>query len=153
MVIKNKKGFLRVIEATIAVLIVLGALLLIASQKETKPPEDLSNLLPPILDEIAQDNDFRRDIVEIYDVSLSPDDDTNFQILENIEIFVGARISNPSLEYSASICDLNVVCPLNEEFPVQSNKDIFAAERAISATLEQVEYNPRRLKIFLWKKP
>jgi hypothetical protein len=146
----NKKGFLRIIEATLAVMIVIGAMLLIASQREIKPSDDLTDLLPPILDEIAQNDVLRRDIIVTYDTSQDPSETTNFAVLEGIESFIASRLDNSRFSHSASICDLYVVCPINEPFPVQSNTDIFSAERVISATLDEAD-TPKRLKIFLWR--
>ena len=146
----NKKGFLRVVEATLAVIIILTVMLLIASQKDVKVSEDLTDILHPILDEIAQNDTFRTRIVIDYNTTLPPSYPNNNLILDEIRDFVGSRIKSDSLNYSASICQLNVVCPLNEVYPVESNEDIFSAERVISSTLNEAD-SPKRLKLFLWR--
>jgi hypothetical protein len=148
----NKNGFLRVVEATIAVMIVLGALLLITINRDVKVTDDLTRLIPPILDEIAQNETFRIDILETYDTGKSHTDATNEQVLLSLRDFAEERIRNSALNHSMSVCELNVACPVNGPYPVSSTEDLFTAERVVGATLDQGD-TPRRLKMFLWKKP
>lgn len=136
----NKKGFLRVIEATIAVLIVIGALLLIATQQSSADNKDLTKILPPLLDEIARDPTLRESVL-----SMSPEDAESF--LEN---FFEARINNPSFEKKVRVCDLSEECLL-DPFPIENSGDTFVAERIISTSLSESGYSPRRIRVFLWK--
>jgi len=147
----DKIGFIRMIEATIAVMIILGALLVISSNKEVGVVRDLTETLPPFLDEVAQDVDKRREIIQDYDTDLDHTQFDNALILEGIEQFLRERIKNDALEIEVRICDLEVVCFLKREpYP---DTEIFTAERAISATLDpKTNFSPRKLKIFLWKR-
>ena len=67
----NKKGFMRVVEATIAILIILVALVIISSQGVVHEARDFTEILPPLLDEVAQNLTLREEIINNYNESLS----------------------------------------------------------------------------------
>ena len=132
----NKKGILRIVEAGIAVLIVLSVLLVVTtSQRGERATEDLSGVLPGLLDEVAKNSTLRNIIVS------QPPGDATAAVISNIE----DKIS-PAFEYSVRICSPEKVCGLSE-YP---GTDVFAAERIISSSLQT--FDPKKLKIFLWRK-
>lgn len=132
----NNKGFMRIVEATVAVLIVLGALLVIVSQQKAGGGAGQGESLPFILDEIAHNSSLRSEIV-----SGSPD------AVEKIGDFLEQRIDH-GLNYSVRICEIDNLCPL-ENAPSSAGKDVFAAERIISSYAGG--FNPRKVKAFLWR--
>ncbi len=140
----GKKGFLRIVEATMAVLIILGALFVISSKREIDNRGDLTSILRKLLDEVAKNQEMRQKVVN-YNTSENITDAENKQILEDIGGFLDARINNPILDYSISICKSNVTCPIYDQYPVDSPSDIYAAERIITA--EDI----KKIKIFMWR--
>src|SRR3989338_10998732 len=117
----NKKGFLRVIEATVAVIIVIAALLLIESYQESGDSKNLNAILPPLFDEIAKNETLRNSILS-GPVSLSE---------KTIETFLLERIDNPNLDLKAKVCDLDDDCSFTSADEVG---EIFVEERVISTT-------------------
>ncbi len=135
----NKKGILRIVEASIAVLIVLAAILIVSTNKRSESSGDLADILPGILDEIAKNTSMRDKIFT----------DKAGAILD-IENFLSTKIRNPSLGYAVIICDdISGICGL-ESYPENAEGDLFVNERIIGASLEGA-YSPKKLKIYLWK--
>ncbi|MBU0760646.1 MAG: hypothetical protein KJ600_04645 [Nanoarchaeota archaeon] len=138
----NKKGFMRVVEATIAILIIFGVLLVIVPKKTSSEEKDFSEILPGLLDELAQNLTLREELI-----SGAKEDG----FLEGeIETLLGQRIKNPSLSYSVEICELDEICYL-EPYPADVEEDIYAAERVVSASIKNLDFSPKKIKIFLWQ--
>jgi hypothetical protein len=137
----NKKGFLKIIEAVIAVLVILGAVLIISSNREVPEAKSLDRILPPLLDELAQNRTLRESIIN------NDEEPNENAIAESLK----TKINNPSLEYSVEICDLTESCYL-EPYPADLDGSVFASERIISADIKTENFNPKKIKVFLWKK-
>jgi len=135
--VMNNRGFMRVVEATIAIILVLGSLIILASRQDFEERKDLSEILPQILNEIAHDEGFRRKIVG------------GENVLGELESFVDDRIENPSLKFEIKICELDDLCSLTEA--PENSKDIYVAERVISTSIEEPRFDPKKVRIFLWR--
>ena len=147
-----KKGFMRIMEATIAVLIILGVLFVIASQREVRSNQDLTEILRALLDDIAKDQELRQQVVE-YNLSVARNETPNREILGNLSVFLEEKIKNPAFNHSISICKANETCPLQVSFPVEDPQDIYAAERIITTTLSQGgSQELKKIKLFLWRR-
>jgi len=127
----NKKAWLRIVEAFIAIILIASVLIVIYSRTIEKPSksESIYNLQKTILDEIAVDIELRQNVLD--------------NKTENIENFVSERIP-AGFKFSVRICDLNDICGLQEY-----KEEVYSSERIISSTLQ--EYNPKKLKIFMWE--
>lgn len=134
----NKGGWLRIVEAAVSILIIFGALLIIFNTQIEISEKNLSDTLPSILDEISKNLTLREKIVSGNDTG----------IINEINLILSKRIKQPYLNYTVKICEPNEICSL-EAYPENAQGDIFAAERIVSSTLTQ--YNPKKLKIFLWR--
>lgn len=145
----HKKGFIRIVEASIAIMIILGALLMISSDREERITRDLTEILYPILDEVAQNQTLRVEIIQVYDTSISSGLPPNNNVIFNLKKFLNGSIRNPSLKFDISICELNFVCPI-EPYP-DTDEEIYAVERVISTSIDESAFAPRKLKIFLWR--
>lgn len=137
----NSRGIMRVIEATIAVLAIFAALVLISSYRTSHKAENLGEILPPLLDELAQNKTLRAEI-------LSNNEDAAKRLVMNS---LKMRIKNPSLNYSAEICNLSEVCYI-QPYPSEAGEEIFAYERIISADVKESIFEPKKIKVFLWKR-
>jgi len=129
--IRGKRGWIRIVEAFIAIVLIMTVMLGMYSSKPAKNnSEEIEKIMDATLDEIANNNQLRQDVLD------------NRQ--ENITLFIKERIP-PILNFTVRICDLNDICNLDAYKP-----DVYAKERIISSTLH--EYDPKKIKIFVWEK-
>lgn len=135
----NKKGWLRIVEASLAIIIVLTVLFII-SQK-TRPlqsPEDMTDKAKAILDEIASTPSLRESVV------LSPSADVT---RDTLNAFLRRRLPDSTINYELRICPLTDVCGKTEYVA----GDVYVAERVISTVVESQAYSPQKIKLFLWR--
>jgi|SRR3989344_5960971 len=136
----NQKGMLRVIEATIAVLIVIGALLAMISQQEVRTEEDKSELLKDVLNEMAKNLTLRDKIVS--------DSIASYGAEEELINLLRSKIKNPKLDFNVSICDAySDACGGTESYPPNAG-DVYTEERIITASL--TKFTPKVVKIYMW---
>lgn len=133
----NKRGFLRILEAIIAVLIILGTLLFVVvrNNTETTQANDICLQASSIMEEIGKNNTLRENV-------LSSDE-------EAITNFLKKRIDNPLIGYRVRICAPDDLCSLNRGG--LDNVEICASERLITTTPSRTEFQPKKLKIFLFR--
>jgi hypothetical protein len=146
MVIKNKKGWIKIVEVFVAILIITGVVVLIVEKKnpnqeeiKTKMHYDLISLLREI-----QMNSTMRD--RILDATL-PVEWENFNS-SGLEI-----VTNKILEKSPRNFECKAkICPINENCIIQDyeNRETYSETAFISADSDN--YSPRQLKIFCWEK-
>lgn len=144
--VSGKKGILRLIEAVMAILIVIGVLVFVSLGSQKQQSEDIEKLIPPLLDEIAK-NQETRGLVLDYDLS-EQDSENNKQIIRELKDFVGKKIEGRNLAYELKICSPLNLCHL-EQYP-SVNAEVYASERVISTDIGS-EFEPRKVKIFLWR--
>ena len=65
----NKRGWLRIAEAGLGILIIMGVLLTISGAKQKTPETDYSQKIYIILDEVSKDNPLLRNEIISQDVS------------------------------------------------------------------------------------
>lgn len=133
----NKKGFLRILEAIIAVLIILSALLfvVIKNNSEKSSADSLCLEANSLIDEISKNSTLREGVLNS-DVDL-------------VKGFLVDKISNPLIDYRVKICKLDDFCSLNEGG--LDKVEICASERLISTTTGRTDFQPKKLKIFLFR--
>ena len=145
----NRKGFIKIVEASIAILVIFAVIIILVSRDNIKRTEDLSKIIPPMLEEIALNNNLRKKVLS-YDILENPENaEANRVIIEELEDFVMIRV-RAGINYRLRICKTDELCPIGENYPL--NKDgIYAVERIISSDLDRDEFSPWKVKIFLWK--
>ena len=160
---RNKKAWMRIIEAFIAILIIAGVLLVIASRApETDKENTIHTTQRHILKQISADENLRVEILKGYDAA------DKIKIKNKIEEFLPSSYS-----FQINICELDAICGIRE-YP-ETETDIYADEILISSTLETyvepsaerggetggsddiigeglVAFAPKKLKLFIWKK-
>jgi len=135
----NKGGFLRIIEAVIAILIIAGVLLVVANQNKASVREsNLDEMIPPLLEEISQNATLRELIAN------NPEEAES-----DIRDFLSYRIKDTRVYYNTTICDVEEICYL-ESYPNNYDGEIYARERIISSTINS-EADLKKVKIFLWR--
>jgi hypothetical protein len=134
----NKKGILRIIEASIAILIILTVVLSLSLARRASVERDLSAQISPLLEEIAKNNSMRDEII------------SNPNANATIMAFLADRIKESNLDYSVRICEMDAVCGL-EIYPSGISGNIYAGSRIISSSL-MGGAKPKRISLFLWIK-
>lgn len=135
----NKRGWLRIVEASIAILIVMTSLFVIHGQREPVQQTDYSLLAQEVLDEVAQTPALREAVAE------------NDQ--ETVEAFVEERIpALGTMAYELRMCELNTACGKSTYTP----GSVYAAERIVSYTIPSQQgrgetMHPKKLRLFLWR--
>jgi hypothetical protein len=138
----NKKGWVRIVEASIAILIIFSVVIAVSGKREAKPEEDLSISITPLLDEIAKNISLRELVVK--------DSDTSTIAEDALKEFVSRRIISPNIGYGITICNYDQYCGLSS-YPGEARGGIYAGSRVITATLNTMPY-PKKINIFLWNK-
>lgn len=144
---KGKRGWVRIIEAVIAVLLVTGVLLVVIGNGYVGSQDISSKVYDAqvaVLRDIELNSDYRAAILgQSLNVPVGWEDFT--EDLAQIKTKIKTEMPN-YLECSAKICGLNEPCFL-DEVPSES---IYAQPVAITADLER--YEPRQLKMFCWER-
>ena len=141
---RGRGGFLRIVEAFVAIMIIAGVMGYVYVQKIQKPDESefAYQIERVILSEI-ENNATLRDAVLSGDSSI----DTLDSMANRTLISNAIKKSVPAeYNYDFRICSLSLVCNLEQ----YTGKEVFANDVTISSTL--YKYNPKKLRIFLWIK-
>lgn len=147
----NRRGWLRILEAAIAVMLVSGVLLTVYSKQEDRrslPSDYFSGLLRQILADISVDSDLRFNVLNVNPTN--PNDGN----LSMIRAFVGGKIPN-TFNYSIRICDFNgSPCKMfDNDYIASVGSDVFVEETVIASELRDGEglFSPKKLRIFIWE--
>lgn len=137
----NKKGFLRTLEAVIAIIIVLGLILFLTPTKIPDVgdvPGSVEEAQKIIVQEISQNATYRKCALDNKDRScIGMDYPCNY-----VEQFV--RGNTPSgYDYNCEICDSSVSCVDNLHIPV--DKTVYAKDIFISGPPSRV------FRVYMWQ--
>jgi hypothetical protein len=143
---RNRRGWIEIVEAFVAVMLVAGVLLVLlnrGSLQKTDVSNSIYDTEVSILREIQTNNTLRTVIVNIpepmpveWEDSRFPPDIKNKIILRTPDY----------LDCVGKICRMNETCSLEEN----KGKDIYSQSVVISSTLQEVSY--KQLNIFCWTK-
>jgi len=126
---KNKRGWLRILEAVIAIMLIMSVFVfLFVRNRDSTNSEEILELEKIILSQIAEDDDLRSRV-------LAKD-------LGSLENFVKPKIPE-GFSFALKICEPEANCVLDEY-----REEVWAGETIISSSL--VQYSPKKLKIFMW---
>lgn len=142
MVIGNKRGWIRIVEASIAILIIFTVIFAVAEKRKAPTESDLSEIVNPLLEEIAQDVALREVILK--------DTSSSTTAEETITSFLSDRITSPNIGFDARICNYDEYCGL-DKIPEGAKGSIYADSRIITATID-IGTTPKKLNLFLWAK-
>ncbi|MEX0921127.1 MAG: hypothetical protein WDZ62_02590 [Candidatus Pacearchaeota archaeon] len=137
--IKNKKGWIKIVESFLAILLVAGIVIVVVGGENTE--EDFSEIKimqSSILMEIRMDNSIRGEIIETGgEVSW---EDVQFPNSIKNKVIDATPIS---FECEGKICDPGEDCSIEEK-----DSNIFSKSSIIFADIDN--YNPRVLKLYCW---
>lgn len=134
MVRINKKGWIRIVEAVIAIMLLAGFLsfMLISQNKKVDFSEYATNIESSLVRDIAKNDSLR---VEILGGNI-----------DSINRYIESRIP-ANFNFSSRICSLEEACGcLN----CPLDRDVYADSSPVFSSLEQ--YSPKQFKLFIWKK-
>lgn len=142
---KNRKGWIRIIEVFVAILLITGILFVVIRgeySKQTNLASKTSETEIAILRDIELNNNLRSEILG----ATPPIEWENFETsMPDTRTRINELIPN-YLECEAKLCALEDVCVLDE----YTGEDVYAESVVIAADLNT--YNPRQLKLFCWGK-
>lgn len=133
---QNKRGVIRIIEAIIAILILLGVVLTLLTRQPLRVDfaSSVYNIEKQILSEIEGRNDLRSAV-------LSSDKTA-------IDCFIQSRIEKYGLEYNTTICPNPLeFCPC---LGAPRDKEVYSAEVIISTNITQQQLGFKKLLICAW---
>ncbi|MCD4771393.1 hypothetical protein K8R30_03175 [archaeon] len=152
---RGKLGWIRILEATVAVLIVSGAIIAVYSNHPSRGEsieEQAYSLQRQILDEVAMDEGLR---LAVLNVETDLPGDTNYDELDE---YVAESIPD-GFGYLLRIClmgDERDFCKMDKmTFSATKDYDIFVEDVLISAEIgngsgEEV-YLPKKVRLFFWE--
>lgn len=146
----NKRGWIKIVEAFIAILVVVSAVLIIYGREDSNK-NDLSSTVYPleisILRDVELDSTLRQNILSISQDKL-PIEWEDFEKNGLLEVKNRINSKVPSnLECVGKICELGGnICDLKESL----DKDIYAQSIPIVANSDI--YSPKQLKLFCYTK-
>lgn len=145
-IIKDKDGWIEIVEAFVAVLLVAGVLLIVLNKgyfQKSDVSERVYEAELSILREVQTNDSMRTEILIIPESSL-PVEWTGFPV--NIKNKIVARTPN-YLECVGKICNMSLACSISEN----KEKDVYSQSVVISSTLQQGAVY-RKLNLFCWTK-
>ncbi len=131
MVIKNKKAWIRILEASIAIMIIASVLLTlyIRSNPSVDKEDYFYELGKRVLDKIYESNSLRESV-------LSEQEGV-------IKEFVESELPS-NVGFDLCIAEIDVNCGF-----VDVEKEVYVQERIFVASL--FTYSPKKLRLFLWE--
>ncbi|MBT4136234.1 hypothetical protein HOD75_02060 [archaeon] len=132
---KEKKAWLRIVEAVIAIMIVISAVTIIISRQNTSV--DISDVVydrqEQILNVISKNDVLRTEILA----------ENNAGVDNYI-----TQVIPPSWEFSTNICEPNAICSNPDQTVI--DKDVYTSEILVASNL--TDYTPKKLRLFSWGK-
>jgi hypothetical protein len=130
----NKRGWLRIVEAFLAILIVLGAVIVFMSSRQSSDT-DISETV----------YERQRQILDV----ISKNDSLRIKVLseneEDIKTAIG-RMVPASWDFNIKICGMTEVCSTT----VPYDRSVYVSESVVSSNL--TIYEPKKIRFFAWMK-
>jgi len=136
MKLKNRHGWIRVVEAFIAIMMIFAALLIIISRQGQQEDykEEIIKLQSSIISQISQDDNLRNEILG---------NNTN-----GTEKYIASAIPK-NINFSVKICKFDTVCPNPVNYSYIPDREVYSNEVLITANLTY--FDAKKLKIFFWE--
>jgi|GEM_PF-2078627 len=142
--VRNKRGVIRIAEATIAVIIVISFLIIVQIRIGESSEVNFSEKIYNTLEEIAKNSLIRDEIF------IAKNIDSNGFVKEDSEIytFVRERIPENYLNLEIRICDeVDEICSLG--FFIDG--EIYSGQRVIVPSVEQQGFKAKKIAIFAYR--
>lgn len=145
----NKKGWIKIVEAFIAILLLIGVSLFLyggSSDKEKKDSSEIYKIQRTILESIQNNEKIRSEIVSLEENEIPVAWD-NFDTmgLTNLKKLIES-MAPKNMECVSKVCKMNnEICDID-----YIEKDVYTHSTIIS--VNKTDYNPRQVKLFCYKK-
>ena len=135
---KNKRGWIRIVEAVAGILLLAGVLLVVYSQHQTasSPNDYVYELQKQFLDEVASNSSLREDVMNSEDSSLK---------------ILAESIFPNNFNLTVEICELGSLSCKPDSGVLPLEGEIFVEDRIISASLDVAVSTPKKVRIFVWE--
>ena len=141
---RNKRGFIRILEATIGVLLVTSVLLVVYINQQPVQfggsQDFIYNLQRQMLLDISSRSDLRADVL-------------NGEPNTEIDNYLEVKIPD-AFGYYLAVCNLNEtgVCKLDATNLIATReRNVFAEETIVAADLGAGLYEPKKVRLFMWE--
>ena len=134
----NKKGFIRVLEAVFAIMLIMGAVLIIVSNnlQTSDISEEVYEKQRYILDIISNNETMRNEIIKEGDLGKTDE-------------FIKKTMPS-SWKYSVCVTSVDKICSPGVG-KVPDDKELYVSETIISSSLE-IDYTAsKKLRLFVWR--
>ena len=139
----NKKGFIRILEAIFAIMLIMGAVLIIISNnlQTSDISEEAYEKQRYILEIISNNEGMRNEIID-YDKDSTPP-----KLLPKTNEFIKKTMPS-SWKYSVCVTSVDQICSPGD---VPNDKELYVSETIISSSLE-IDYTAsKKLRLFVWR--
>ena len=139
----NNRGWIKIFEAVIAVLLIASVLLIVLGQTSVKKNEDSAKIYKTeisILREVELDDVLREDVIDAEPLPIKWDD-FDLEGLSNVKEKIILKTPD-YLDCKAMVCKMNDTCILEGTL----GEEVYVQSIVITASLEK--YSPRQLKLF-----
>ena len=134
---ENKKGIVRIIEAFLAIFLILGTVTVVYYNHDGKNYEN-QNIIETeklIMNQIATNDQLRAEVLSMNE---------NSTLSANLNNTITSKLLS-RYDFEFKVCEINSVCSATKY-----HGTVYAYERLISSTLEI--YSPKKMKIYIWPK-
>ncbi|NCO11781.1 hypothetical protein CO038_04870 [Candidatus Pacearchaeota archaeon CG_4_9_14_0_2_um_filter_39_13] len=141
----NRRGILRIAEATIAILIIISFLILVQVRGRSADSVDFGDRVYEVLEEIAKNPAIRQEIFieDNFDESRFVKEDSQ------IYIFARERIPESYLTVEIRACEeIDKICSLGEFV----EGEVYTGQRVIVPGVEGTGFRSKKLAIFVYEK-
>ncbi len=143
---KNRRGWIRIVEAFTAILIIAGVMLIVIANQGTRQPDTtsvISNTEISILNGIQLNNTMRAEILSTSGTVQW----SNFSTAApNTMLYIDNQRPN-TIDCAAQICRQSDLCVFSS-----ANKSISIYSESVTITSTINQFNPRVLKLFCWQR-
>jgi hypothetical protein len=140
MALRNKRGWLRIFEAILGIMILAGAILFFYSKNIDKADSSdyIYQLQLSVLNEIELNNTLRQNVLD-YSIGDIP---------ESIKKIAEKKIPS-NFNFEVKICEINneVQCKKN-----YVEKQVYAMDKIIASTISSTSLAPKKVRLFVWEK-
>jgi hypothetical protein len=162
--VMNKRGWIRMLEATIAIMLVSGVLVMVYSKQINQPDSNdfVYSMQKKILMDVSSRSDLRGAVLKVlsesdYNLASSSQrmaSEANYAIVND---YAGTQVPS-AYGYVLRICDLGDACELQSATAIDNfrqDADVFVEETIVSAVIADGNggstYNPKKVRFFVWE--
>lgn len=134
----NNRGWLKIVEASISIIIVISALFLLYNNNNPVSTTGVDLIARQILDEVARNESLRLEILT-----------GSENVQANLDSMIDELIKSGEFSFEARICEIEDSCGKTSYFA----GEVFAAERIIAATVIEspIPVESKKIRLFMWR--